>query len=141
MIPISRRTIAIATSRWRSSGSDRKSRVAELLLRGARAGQLGEEGDQQRQRAVDVVQVDGDPTAEDEEAARAATWSTTVTWATRSAYQKPTVGRSRNQATPPQTPAVALAASRATPTAMCRPVTPRTLRVAYPPQGVGFSAL
>ena len=59
MIPISRRTIASATCRWRSLGSDSKSRPVELALGGAGAGALGEQGDEQRQHAVEVVQAVG----------------------------------------------------------------------------------
>ena len=45
------------------------------------------------------------------------TWSTTATWATRSAYQKPTDGRWRSQAMPPHPPATRLAAITAIPSA------------------------
>ena len=52
MIPVSRRTIASAISRWRSVGSDSKSRPVELALGGAGASRLGEQRDEQRQHPV-----------------------------------------------------------------------------------------
>ena len=67
MIPISRRTIAWATARWRVFGKGLEVELAQLLLGGAGAGQLGQEGDEQRQRAVEVVEVRGLPSREDED--------------------------------------------------------------------------
>ena len=59
MIPISRRTIARRDLALALLGQRREVELAELLLGGAGAGQLGEEGDQQRQGAVEVVEVVG----------------------------------------------------------------------------------
>ena len=56
MIPISRRTIARARDCWRVGGQGLEVEVADLALGGAGAGALGDEGDEQRQDAVEVVE-------------------------------------------------------------------------------------
>ncbi len=76
----------------------------ELALGGAGARRLGQQGDQQRQHAVDVMQVVGRLVSEQQQdRAEQRTGATTATWATRSAYQKPTrrLG-ARNQAIAPR---------------------------------------
>ena len=70
MMPISRRTIARARDCWSVGGKRFEVDVAELALGGAGAGALGEEGDDEGQDAVEVVQVVvGLVVGEDEQAA------------------------------------------------------------------------
>ncbi len=70
MMPISRRTIARARDCWLLGGEGFEVDVAELALGGAGAGALGEEGDDEGQDPVEVVQVVvGLVAGEDEQAA------------------------------------------------------------------------
>ena len=70
MIPISRRTIARAMACWFGGGERLEVEVAQLALGGAGAGALGDEGDDQRQDPVEVVEVVGRLVAgEDQQAA------------------------------------------------------------------------
>ena len=115
MIPVSRRTIASAISRWRSFGSDSKSRPVELALGGAGARRLGEQRDE---RAAARRRGSGGRCPRGPRAAgsrRGRPGARPPTWATRSAYQKPTDGRRRSQAMPPHAPAIRLVASTAIP--------------------------
>ena len=143
MIPVSRRTIASAIACWRSVGQRVEVEVAELLRGGAGPDDLGEQRDHERQHAVEVVQAVWRLVAgEDEQEPRAAAWRTTATWATRSAYQNPTVGSLRSQAIPPQTPATRLAAITADPDdevdVPARPRQLTTLSPSMPPRRVGI---
>ena len=67
MIPVSRRTIARASWRLALLGQGAHVEVPDLVLGGARANHLGEQGDDERQDAVEDVQLLGVVAGEDQQ--------------------------------------------------------------------------
>ena len=69
MMPVSRRTIASAICVWRSGGSEWMSRSPSSCEARAEPDHLGEQRDDERQHAVEDVQLVGVVAAEDEQQA------------------------------------------------------------------------
>jgi hypothetical protein len=90
---------------------------------GVGAGSLGDEGDEQREDPVEVVEAVVLFVAGDDEEAAEECLDETETWAARSRYQKEIEVCLRYQAMPPTSPAAALRTINRSPTAMWRPST------------------